>query len=225
MAYDIDLSYPLGVAGVITQTYDEHTWGNKGTDFAVIGGGEGTQLLAASDGEVVKLGYDSDGYGHYVKLRIDPHHEILYAHMLRPTPLQVGDRVTRGRVVGLMGSTGRSTGFHLHLELRKDGKCINPVPYMRAFVSDNANETHTNGYTQVSTVGGWVGGPMLVLVDQLNVRSGPGTQFPVVGTLANGEGVTPSMIAIDTAWVQIGEGRWCALCYQGEQYLIPGKME
>jgi murein DD-endopeptidase MepM/ murein hydrolase activator NlpD len=125
MAYDdVDLSYPLGVAGVITQTFDEHTWGNKGTDFAVVGGGEGTQLIMASDGEVVKLGYDEAGYGNYVKLRIHPHYEILYAHMLRPTPLKLGDKVVRGRVVGLMGSTGRSTGAHLHFELRRDGKCI-----------------------------------------------------------------------------------------------------
>lgn len=100
---------------------------HNGQDLA---GRPGTPILATADGEVIFAGRQS-GYGNLIKIRHSFGYETFYAH-LRNIDVKVGDRVARGDVIGGMGNTGRSTGTHLHYEIRIGGTAINPMPYMKA---------------------------------------------------------------------------------------------
>jgi murein DD-endopeptidase MepM/ murein hydrolase activator NlpD len=78
----------------------------------------GTPLVAVRDGEIVETGNDG-GRGNYLAIWSPPvGHTFLYLHMLRPTPLEVGDRVRMGERVGRVGCTGSCWGDHLHFEVR-----------------------------------------------------------------------------------------------------------
>lgn len=98
-------------------------------------------IIAHSDGVVVECrktykttDRTGNSYGNYVKIKHDNGYYTLYAHMKYGSVcVNVGDKVTKGQVIGYMGSTGRSTGAHLHFEVRntKDIR-INPTPYIDA---------------------------------------------------------------------------------------------
>lgn len=100
---------------------------HNGTDFAAP---LGTPIMAAADGVVVKAGW-GNGYGRMVKLRHAFGIETWYAHMTR-VRVSEGQRVSQGDRIGDMGTTGRSTGVHLHYEVRQDGKPLNPMNFIRA---------------------------------------------------------------------------------------------
>lgn len=100
---------------------------HAGQDF---GGRQGTPITATADGVVIEAGRQS-GYGNMVVIRHDFGFETRYAH-LSSIAVREGQRVSRGDRVGGMGSTGRSTGVHLHYEIRVNGTPINPMTYMRA---------------------------------------------------------------------------------------------
>lgn len=89
----------------------------------------GTPVLAAADGVVVAVGHTSTGYGNYIVLAHGGGIETLYGHLLQ-TNVKPSDRVARGQVIGLEGSTGFSTGAHLHFELRVNNAVTNPMPYL-----------------------------------------------------------------------------------------------
>jgi murein DD-endopeptidase MepM/ murein hydrolase activator NlpD len=79
----------------------------------------GTALVAIRDGRVVETG-DDGGRGNYIAIWSPAAHStFLYLHMLRPTPLAVGDRVRMGERVGRVGCTGSCWGNHLHFEARR----------------------------------------------------------------------------------------------------------
>ncbi len=88
----------------------------------------GTPVSAAASGVVTHAGA-AGTYGNLVTIRHDSGFETRYAHLSK-VAVQRGDRVTPGQEVGQVGSTGRSTGPHLHFEIRKDGKAIDPAPYL-----------------------------------------------------------------------------------------------
>ena len=96
----------------------------------------GTPVLAAADGVVTVIGWDPDGYGHYIVLDHGSGWQSLYAH-LQPDTLS-GHRMTLGMVVrqggaiGGLGSSGASTGPHLHFEVRQDGVHIDPTRILGA---------------------------------------------------------------------------------------------
>ena len=100
---------------------------HAGTDFAA---GRGTPIYTTGDGVVIKAGWHS-GYGKAVIVRHDFGIETLYAHMSE-IRVKEGQRVSRGDRIGDMGSTGRSTGTHLHYEVRVGGKPVNPMIYIKA---------------------------------------------------------------------------------------------
>ncbi|MCZ4352372.1 DUF5930 domain-containing protein [Roseovarius aestuarii] len=104
-------------------------WGrmHSGTDFA---GPHGTPIYATADGVVTHAGWQS-GYGRLVKIQHAFGIETRYAHQSK-LRVKVGQRVSRGDRIGDMGSTGRSTGTHLHYEVRVNGKAINPMIYIKA---------------------------------------------------------------------------------------------
>jgi murein DD-endopeptidase MepM/ murein hydrolase activator NlpD len=86
-------------------------------------------ILAADDGVVALVGVSSSGYGNYVVIAHSGGLNTLYGH-LSTAVVKVGDAVTQGQPVGLEGSTGNSTGPHLHFELRINQKPVNPMLYL-----------------------------------------------------------------------------------------------
>ncbi len=100
---------------------------HNGLDFA---SGLGTPIHATGDGTVVFAGRQS-GFGNLIKVRHEFGFESYYAHLNR-IRVKVGDRVSRGDLIGDMGTTGRSTGVHLHYEIRVGGKPVNPMTYIKA---------------------------------------------------------------------------------------------
>ena len=104
-------------------------WGrmHSGTDFA---GAHGTPIVSTADGVVTFTGRQS-GYGNLIKIRHEFGIETRYAHLSR-IRVKVGQRVSRGDRIGDMGNTGRSTGTHLHYEVRVGGKAVNPMTYIKA---------------------------------------------------------------------------------------------
>jgi murein DD-endopeptidase MepM/ murein hydrolase activator NlpD len=101
---------------------------HAGIDLA---GPVGTPIYATADGTVLRSGWNSGGYGNLVELDHGKSIATRYGH-LSSISVQPGQRVRRGQVIGRMGSTGRSTGSHLHYEVRIDGRAVNPIPFMKA---------------------------------------------------------------------------------------------
>jgi murein DD-endopeptidase MepM/ murein hydrolase activator NlpD len=104
-------------------------WGrmHKGADFA---GPTGTPVYATADGVVIHAGRQS-AYGKLIKIKHEFGIETRYAH-LNKIRVKVGQRVSRGERIGDMGNTGRSTGPHLHYEVRIGSKAVNPMTYIKA---------------------------------------------------------------------------------------------
>ncbi|WP_286355820.1 M23 family metallopeptidase [Geothrix oryzae] len=88
-----------------------------------------TPIQATADGEVVEAGW-MDRYGWGVRVRHTDDQETLYAHM-NHLNVKVGQQVSRGDILGAMGRSGNATGVHLHYEVRRNGKAVNPQPYLR----------------------------------------------------------------------------------------------
>ncbi len=99
---------------------------HHGTDF---GARRGTPLLAVNSGRVSFSGW-MGGYGNVVKIKHAGGYESLYAHQSRRR-VKRGQKVKKGQIIGYVGSTGRSTGPHLHFGLKKNGRWINPMNVLR----------------------------------------------------------------------------------------------
>lgn len=130
------LSWPM-VGGRVTQPFGptdlllEPPLGNfahfhTGIDIAAP---FGTTVMAAAPGVVVAVGHSNVGYGNYVVIGHGGGIMTLYGHLLE-TDVVVGDMVARGQRIGLEGSTGWSTGPHVHFELRVNDAVIDPMPYL-----------------------------------------------------------------------------------------------
>ena len=100
---------------------------HAGVDLA---GRYGDLIYAASDGVVSNAGW-SGAYGNMIELGHGKGIVTRYGHLSRIN-VHPGESVKKGEVIGRMGSTGRSTGTHLHYEVRIDGRAVNPVPYLEA---------------------------------------------------------------------------------------------
>ncbi len=101
---------------------------HMGIDLA---GPMGTPIYATADGVVSASGFNNGGYGNLIKLDHGRGVETRYGH-LSALMVSAGQRVTRGQMIGRMGSTGRSTGSHLHYEVRIEGRAVNPIPFMKS---------------------------------------------------------------------------------------------
>jgi murein DD-endopeptidase MepM/ murein hydrolase activator NlpD len=86
-------------------------------------------VVSTAYGTVEDTGRDRGGYGKYVLINHGNGFETLYAH-LAWIKTKRGKYVERGDRIGKVGKTGNSTGYHIHYEIRRDGKAINPAPYM-----------------------------------------------------------------------------------------------
>ncbi|MFT7625022.1 MAG: murein DD-endopeptidase MepM/ murein hydrolase activator NlpD [Myxococcota bacterium] len=120
---DVPISSPFGnrlhpISGVWKM--------HKGTDFAA---GYGTDILAVADGTVTVVGWDAGGYGNWVEIEHSDGKRTRYAHM---SSVAVGQNasVSQGQSIGKVGSTGGSTGAHLHFEVRVGGQAFDPMGYL-----------------------------------------------------------------------------------------------
>ena len=100
---------------------------HKGVDLAAP---VGTPIVATADGIVSKAQWFG-GYGLFVAIEHGGNIQTRYGHMSRLNVAD-GQRVHKGDVIGFIGTTGRSTGPHLHYEVRVNGDAVNPIPYMQA---------------------------------------------------------------------------------------------
>ncbi len=100
---------------------------HRGLDFAAA---KGTDIHATADGVVESAKYES-GYGYAIRIRHDFGFETLYAHLSKIL-VEPGQEVSRGEHIGDMGSTGRSTGVHLHYEVHLNDRPVNPMIYLEA---------------------------------------------------------------------------------------------
>jgi murein DD-endopeptidase MepM/ murein hydrolase activator NlpD len=96
---------------------------HAGLDFSAP---QGTPIYATADGRVTTAGNKSNGFGNHVIINHGFGYETLYGHMVR-VKVRNGQLVKRGEVIGWVGSTGKSTGPHLHYEVHKGGRNIDPI--------------------------------------------------------------------------------------------------
>ncbi|MEK9723206.1 MAG: peptidoglycan DD-metalloendopeptidase family protein, partial [Rhodospirillaceae bacterium] len=116
---------------------------HRGVDFAAP---KGTPIYAAGNG-VVEVAGRKGGYGKYVRIRHNGTYQTAYAHMSGyGRGIRVGTRVHQGQVIGYVGTTGRSTGNHLHYEILRNGIQLNPMrikmPSGRTLIGKELNAFH-----------------------------------------------------------------------------------
>jgi murein DD-endopeptidase MepM/ murein hydrolase activator NlpD len=177
-------------------------------------------VVAAAAGTVSTVrNLGNRSYGKYVVVSHGSGWTTYYAH-LNSFAVKAGDRVKAGQRIGLVGSTGGSTGPHLHFEERHNGSVqkvvLNGTQALywgtRSYTSHNACSPSSGHSGRINTAG-----------QPLTVRSGPGTGHRAVGTVADGTSVTISCQATGTSvtgtygtsriWDRIGSGRYVADAY------------
>lgn len=212
------------VGGILTQGYGpentdpevKHLYAqgyHPGVDFA--GVPEGSDVLAQAAGEVVIAG-TFEGKGNTVGIRRSDGLLVINGHLSR-IDVAMGQHLNRGDVIGGIGKTGVATGVHLHLEYRRDGKDIDPVPFLLASANDPAaagtantggtasgNGTATAAGTGTATVTLAPAGVRAVVREDLNLRAGPGTNEKIILTAKAGTAVV------------IGQDGWVPVVVNGQ---------
>ena len=124
---DLGISLIRPISGVITSRFGYRSSGlHTGLDIAAP---TGTQIKAVADGVVTYSGTSSTGYGKYIVISHGNGVQTYYCHC-SALYLEAGAEVAQGQVIAAVGSTGNSTGPHLHLEIRVNGTCQNPQNYL-----------------------------------------------------------------------------------------------
>ena len=181
----------------VTQRFGEkitNPVGHTGIDYALY---TGTPVLAGCAGTVSRVAHLQSGYGTHVILDHENGLQTVYAHLSRVS-VHLGMKVLEGQVIGESGNTGNTTGPHLHFEVRRGGKPIDPELVFREAETAAAGERK-------------------VCVPLLFVRSGPGTEYPIVDSLKQGMQISGETMT-ETVWLKIGLDRWVAIRYQGEDF-------
>ena len=118
--------------------------GHRAVDYAAA---LGTPIRAVGDGVVTSAGWNSQGYGNLVSIRHNSVYSTNYAHLSK-IYVSYGQKVKQGDIIGTVGSTGFSTGSHLHFEMVKNGTKINPItvdlPSDKAVASENMENFYTS---------------------------------------------------------------------------------
>lgn len=113
-------------SGIITQKY---SWYHPAVDIA---NSSNPPIVAAATGTVVTAGWNAGGYGNYVVIDHGNGYRTLYGHMLNNSmSVKAGDKVVQGQKIGVMGSTGRSTGTHCHFEILYNGTKVDPLSRLK----------------------------------------------------------------------------------------------
>lgn len=125
----IILQFRRPILGRITSPFGLRKGGkrmHKGVDISLC---RGDSIKAAFSGTVARVGYERHGYGYFIIIDHADGVQSRYAHLHRPLA-KPGDPVLPGKIIGLGGSTGNSTGPHLHFEIRRYGKPVDPTPLL-----------------------------------------------------------------------------------------------
>ena len=120
-----DLTRIASGFGMRTDPFDKSRKMHKGMDFSAP---RNTPVYAASNGIIVRADSRSTGYGKHIRIDHGYSFVTLYAH-LNSYNVKRGQTVKKGDIIGFVGNTGRSKGLHLHYEVIKDGRSVNPVNY------------------------------------------------------------------------------------------------
>lgn len=102
---------------------------HKGLDIAAP---EGSEIYASEEGYVVSAGWNSGGYGNVVMIEHPDGYATVYAHMIMVYAVE-GQYVTKGQLIGFVGTTGNSTGNHCHFEVRYQGICLDPTAFLNTY--------------------------------------------------------------------------------------------
>ena len=150
--------------------------------------GQTDYIIAHSDGEVVsvvknynKTDTKGNSYGNYVKIKHSDGYYTLYAHMKYGTvTVNVGSKVKKGQTIGYMGNTGYSKGAHLHFEVWKGNKRINPTPYLDKDLPSTKviyYRTHHGGKWQGTKMNGQQSGNGIRWISAYQIKSNVGTVY------------------------------------------------
>lgn len=212
--------YPVDPLSRVSWKYNPP--GHNGIDFAIV---TGTPIYSSQAGRVSVAREDKTGYGTHVRIE----HEIdgvkrltIYGHLSKLL-VAVGDVVDIHTKIGLSGSTGNSTGPHLHYELRNSwsvwSSSLNPLP-LYAWDGETAPEIPPTIPPEILPEFPILPQAVVIVPNGLNVRSGPGTNNSVVGVLHNGD-IVDVIFAVpdnDNLWLRIGWRQYCAMKYNGAVY-------
>ncbi len=220
----IELESPVN--GPITQLFGENPdvyrkWGFPGHNGIDYGVPNGTPVKAAAAGVVAAVAFENGGFGNYVKLSHKDgsvEYYTYYAH-LATTMVVAGQKVKAGTMLGTSNNTGASTGPHLHFGLKIPGKnpaykdYVDPMPYLKNPGPVQPVTPSVPGVIEISEMN------FEVNADLLNIRNGPGVEYSIVGQLKRGTKVSSKKLYSHSAWVEIASGQWCAIVFDGVQYL------
>lgn len=188
----------------------------------------GDRVVASLGGTVTRVANaGSVSYGRWIEIDHGGGYRTRYAH-LSSQGVGVGQRVSTGQQIGTVGSTGGSSGPHLHYELIRNGAAVRPV-----FHRATALFWGTRNYTSQNGCGGGTGDALVGVVGRVNtrgapltVRSGPGTGYRSVGSVSDGEAVritcqvrgasVTGTYGTSTLWDRIGGG------YVSDAYVSTG---
>ncbi len=124
---ETEFSWPVPSTKKISSGFGRR-WG-KSHDGIDIPGRKGTHIIAAADGTVTYSGNGLSGYGNLIIIKHSSGIHTVYAHN-QSLYAKKGEKVYRGQVIATLGNTGRSSGPHLHFEVRLNNKAVNPVAYL-----------------------------------------------------------------------------------------------
>lgn len=149
-------------------------------------------LTAHTGGTVESVGFSSSA-GYYAKIRVSADTVMVYYHMREMAYVKKGETVKTGDKIGYMGETGTANGAHLHWGIQKDGKWIDPKPYLdKDYVADAKEEIKTEVKTEVNAtdyaqeLNKALAGTYEVTASLLNVRHGAGTNKKVMCVIPDG---------------------------------------
>lgn len=145
--------------------------GHKGIDII----GDRT-LYSVCDGVVTYQGYDKDGWGYYVSVMPNGFERIRFilCHMVKGSiKVKKGDKVSRTTVLGSMGTTGNSTGVHVHVECRIDNTAVDPTPYLK-IANKKANDLKDTDYKTTAEESAKI---LQQMLDKFDGKSKPATDY------------------------------------------------
>lgn len=159
---------------------------HNGIDIPAPGG---TSIKAAADGEVTVNAYQAGGAGNYIKIKHGQGLETVYMHMQSKSPLSVGTKVTSGQEVGKVGTTGGSTGNHLHFEVHENGEKKDPLLFTNkdnsaSTITGDSSDGSSNGF---AGSGDWIyNGPIITTIWGDIENPGPAGNLPYNGNSMGG---------------------------------------
>lgn len=223
------------VKGPITQYFGENPhyyaqWGYPGHNGIDFGIPNGTPIMAANVGIVDKVAYETGGYGRHVRVQHvdeDTTYYTYYCHLMS-TDVDVNQQVEAGQVIAHSNHTGASTGPHLHFGLRIMGQnpeykgYVDPMPYLIPEIPTDPVEP-PEIVEPLNLLPGAISIPeeidFEVTASYLNVRSGPGIEYPQIDNLSSGDVVHGKQMFSPEIWIELEDGNWCAVTHGGTDYL------